>query len=250
MKTTHRDRRRTRDRAGAHGGAAAGADEPRVGPRRLHDAQEHREAAGRAEGADRRARRADRRGQRGSGRTASSDGSYAKGMTLLAGRPWTDAADFGASLVLRTEHVVADSSKPYAVRLEQIYTPSIELRARRRRRTSCCASAPVPARRRARRRSRARSSRISATFDGVSRDLRESPFPFELDVHDVADGAYRDHRRRHGRRRRRSARASLAHRAAQGPRRARSRVSKRRRSTAPADAARRACSSRSTACAT
>src|SRR5438034_1403127 len=28
------------------------------------------------------------------------------------------------------------------------------------------------------------------TFDGVERDLRESPFPFELDVHDVANGAY------------------------------------------------------------
>src|SRR4030095_3629230 len=53
---------------------------------------------------------------------------YAKGMTLLAGRPWTEAADFGASLVLRTDHVVADSLKPYPVRLEQIYTPSIELK--------------------------------------------------------------------------------------------------------------------------
>jgi pimeloyl-ACP methyl ester carboxylesterase len=28
------------------------------------------------------------------------------------------------------------------------------------------------------------------TFEGVSRDLRESPFPFEVDVHDVADGTY------------------------------------------------------------
>jgi hypothetical protein len=28
------------------------------------------------------------------------------------------------------------------------------------------------------------------TFDGVARELRESPFPVELDVHDVADGGY------------------------------------------------------------
>src|SRR5256885_16126026 len=28
------------------------------------------------------------------------------------------------------------------------------------------------------------------TFDGVSRDLRESPFFFDLDLHDVADGPY------------------------------------------------------------
>src|SRR4029453_2307507 len=27
-------------------------------------------------------------------------------------------------------------------------------------------------------------------FEGVGRDLRESPFSFDLDVHDVADGTY------------------------------------------------------------
>src|SRR6187431_670423 len=47
---------------------------------------------------------------------------FAKGIALLAGRAWTDAADFAASLVLRTGHVVADSTKPYPVRVEQIYT--------------------------------------------------------------------------------------------------------------------------------
>ena len=62
------------------------------------------------------------------GRSGEIRRLYAKGMTLLAGRPWTDAADFGSSIVLRTDHVVADSLKPYPVRLEQIYAPSIELR--------------------------------------------------------------------------------------------------------------------------
>src|SRR5947208_5070812 len=62
------------------------------------------------------------------GRTGELRRLFAKGMTLLAGRPWTEAADFNASLVLRTDSVVADSTKPYAVRLEQIYTPAIELR--------------------------------------------------------------------------------------------------------------------------
>src|SRR5258708_17186959 len=28
------------------------------------------------------------------------------------------------------------------------------------------------------------------TFDGVPRDLRESPFFFDLDLHDIADGPY------------------------------------------------------------
>ena len=51
----------------------------------------------------------------------------AKGQSLLNGRPWTDELDFSNSVVLRTEQVMADSAKPYAVRIEQIYSPSIEL---------------------------------------------------------------------------------------------------------------------------
>src|SRR5205814_10105013 len=50
---------------------------------------------------------------------------FAKGVTLLSGRQWTDALDYGNSLVVRTNHVVADSTKPLPARLEQIYQPSI-----------------------------------------------------------------------------------------------------------------------------
>src|SRR5579863_4838022 len=49
----------------------------------------------------------------------------AKGLTLLAGSEWTDALDFKSSLVLRSEHVFVDSSKPYVVELGQIYSPSL-----------------------------------------------------------------------------------------------------------------------------
>ena len=122
------------------------------------------------------------------GRSGEVRRLYAKGMTLLAGRPWTDAADFGASLVLRTEHVVADSSKPYVMRLEQIYTPSIELKngvaahvILRKRAVPAAGSTPAQP---------GAVVKDLGTFDGVARDLRESPFPFELDVRDVADGGY------------------------------------------------------------
>ena len=50
----------------------------------------------------------------------------AKGLTLLAGNAWTPAADYQNSLTLRSERTVIDSSVPYAVRLEQIYAPTIE----------------------------------------------------------------------------------------------------------------------------
>src|SRR5215467_177654 len=63
------------------------------------------------------------------GRTGELRRLYAKGLSLLNGRPWTDAADYSASLVLRTPRVVVDSSTPYTVRLEQIYTPSLALQA-------------------------------------------------------------------------------------------------------------------------
>src|SRR5262245_37369162 len=61
------------------------------------------------------------------GRSGELRRLYAKGNTLLAGRPWTDEIDFATSLVIRTAAVVADSTKPYVFRLEQIYEPSITL---------------------------------------------------------------------------------------------------------------------------
>ena len=112
---------------------------------------------------------------------------YAKGITLLAGRPWTDAADYSGSLVLRTSRVVVDSSTPYTVRLEQIYAPAIELqrtvtaRVALRTRVAAAPNQPPPA---------PEVVKDLGSFDGVARDLRESPFFFDLDLRDVPDGAY------------------------------------------------------------
>jgi len=113
---------------------------------------------------------------------------FAKGLTLLSGRPWTDVADYSASLVLRSDRVVVDSTRPYAVRLEQIYTPSIDLQrtmtariALRKRPAPPAPNQPAP---------EPAIVKDLGTFDGVARDLRESPFFFDLDLHDVADGPY------------------------------------------------------------
>ena len=110
---------------------------------------------------------------------------YAKGMALLAGRPWTDADEYQATLVLRTERVFVDSSQPYRVRLEQIAMPAIELTrsltavAVLRPRTAPAApNAP------------AAPDLPLGTYDGVSRDLRESPFALDLNLNAVADGQY------------------------------------------------------------
>jgi poly(3-hydroxybutyrate) depolymerase len=113
---------------------------------------------------------------------------YLKGNTLLAGRPWTDEIDFASSLVIRTSGVVADSAKPYAFRLEQIYEPSIKLerpltaRVALRKRPAPAAPGTTPP--------PPDLVKELGTFEGVGRDLRESPYPFEVDVRDVADGGY------------------------------------------------------------
>jgi poly(3-hydroxybutyrate) depolymerase len=115
---------------------------------------------------------------------------FAEGMALLNGRAWTEALEFSNSLVLRTNRVVVDSSKPYLVRLEQIYTPSIKLEHaltatvgiyRRPNGPPAAAGTPPPA---------PVLVKELGTFEGVGRDLRESPFPFELDLREIADGTY------------------------------------------------------------
>ena len=112
---------------------------------------------------------------------------FAKGTALLNGRVWDAAAEYNASLVVRTATVVADSTKPYAARLEQIYAPAIDLSSAltatvvlRQRPVIVQGQPPRPG----------DVVKHFGDFSGVARDLRESPFPIEVDVHDVADGTY------------------------------------------------------------
>jgi poly(3-hydroxybutyrate) depolymerase len=113
---------------------------------------------------------------------------FAKGIALLNGTPWTDTLDYSRSLVLRTPRVVVDSSKPYTVRLEQIYASSLALQntvsahltLHKRPAPPAPGQAPLEP----------PLIKDLGTFDGVARDLRESPYFFDLDLHDVADGPF------------------------------------------------------------
>lgn len=119
------------------------------------------------------------------GRTGEVRRLLAKGNALLSNRPWTDAADFNASLLLRSDRVVVESQKPYTVRVEQLYAPTIELtralsaRATLLARPASAASGQTPV-----------VVKELGTFEGVSRDLRESPFSMDFDLRDVVDGRY------------------------------------------------------------
>ena len=212
-------------RAGCRAGAA-GAEQP---ARDLQHPQGDGEPAGRAEGAARRGGQGDRRRRRVRANVGEARRQLAKGMALLAGTPWTPALDYQNSLVIRSERTIVDSSEPYAARLEQIYRPAIELTPALTARVSLLkragreagrgpAAAPPPM----------VTVRDFGRFDGVARDLRESPFPMELDL---AGGAGRRlYARSRGLRRRHLARHRAARpRAAQGPRCAAARPRGRRR---------------------
>ena len=120
------------------------------------------------------------------GNIAEMRRQLAKGFTLLNKEAWTPQLDYRNSLALRSERTVVDSSVPYALRLEQIYRPAIEvtpaLTAKvtiRKRVPPARADAPPPP---------PVPIVELGTFDGISRDLRESPYPMELDLSRVEDG--------------------------------------------------------------
>jgi len=122
------------------------------------------------------------------GKTGEMRRLLAKGTTLLAGRPWTDVSDYTNSLVIRTDRLVVDSSKRYSVRLEQIYSPSIQLerplqgRVELRTRPAAAAAGTTPA--------PPQVVKDLGAADGIGRDLRDSPFPLEVDLRGVPDGTY------------------------------------------------------------
>jgi predicted esterase len=128
---------------------------------------------------------------RRSGNMGEARRQIAKGFTVLDKGTWTPQLDYRSSLALRSERIVIDSTVPYAMRIEQIYRPAIDLstnltaKVRIRKRVPPARAGEQAAAEAA----AVRSSRELGTFDGVSRDLRETPYAIELDLAAVEDGA-------------------------------------------------------------
>ena len=119
------------------------------------------------------------------GRTAEQRRLYAHANALLARRVWTPESEYSASLVLRTDRQVVDPSRPWAARLEQIFTPSIALERPLTARASLRQRAPGGA-------PNAPLSVVKelGEFVGVPRDLRDAPFVVDADLRGVVDGSY------------------------------------------------------------
>jgi predicted esterase len=123
---------------------------------------------------------------RRSGNAGEIRRQLARGMTLVNQEAWTPQTDYRHSLALRSDRTVVDSAVPYALRIEQIYRPAIELTPalstkvtiRKRVPPARAGAPPAPA----------MPVTEIGTFDGMSRDLRESPYAIELDLSHVEDG--------------------------------------------------------------
>jgi predicted esterase len=126
---------------------------------------------------------------RRTGNTGEMRRQLAKGFVLLDQQAWTPQSDYRSSLALRTDRTVVDSSVPYALRLEQIYRPAIELTPALTTKVTIRKRVP-PQRSGAGAQAPALQTPIDlGTFDGISRDLRESPHAMELDLSRIEDGA-------------------------------------------------------------
>ena len=117
----------------------------------------------------------------------------AKGMTLLNDGDWTPELDFANSLTLRSDHTFVDSSRPYTVRIEQIYSPSTDLTG------ALHAKVTLEKPRGPQNGRAAGNGRVAqppevvkelGSYDEVSRDLRESPYLMQLDLGAIPDGNY------------------------------------------------------------
>ncbi len=118
------------------------------------------------------------------GRTSELRRLYAHSIALLQKRPWTPEAEFASALLVRTDRLVVDPARRWTMRLEQSFSPSIALerpltaRVALRKRDPANPRAPLAL------------VKELGVFDGVPRDLRDTPYAVNADLHDVADGSY------------------------------------------------------------
>jgi predicted peptidase len=116
------------------------------------------------------------------GRTGEVRRLYSQGIALAGGRAWTPQLEFASSLALRTERVFVDAGA-VSVRLEQIYMPSLELPEPLLVRVTLHKPGAG-----------ARGAQVGdkiqdvGAFEGVSRDLIDNPFLFDVDLSAAPEG--------------------------------------------------------------
>ncbi len=116
------------------------------------------------------------------GQTAELRRLYAHARTLLGNGEWTPELEYAASLALRTDRQVVDPSRPWTVRVEQIFAPSLALTRPLSAHATISGRASATA--------RLEVVKDLGAYDGVPRDLRDTPFVIDAVLDGLADGSY------------------------------------------------------------
>jgi len=117
------------------------------------------------------------------GKTGEVRRLYAQGTALASGRGWTPENEFTSSLALRTERVFVGPERPIELRLEQIYSPLVEL--------SNPLTVRVSVERPGGRGANSQPAvklKDGGVFSNVSRDLIDEPLRFNLDLSGLENG--------------------------------------------------------------
>jgi len=117
------------------------------------------------------------------GKTGEARRLYAQGTALASGRGWTPENEFTSSLALRTERVFVGPEKPMELRLEQIYSPLVELNSP----LTVRVTVERPGGRGANSQPAAKL-KDGGAFSNVGRDLIDEPLRFDLDLSGLENG--------------------------------------------------------------
>jgi len=109
--------------------------------------------------------------------TGDAHRKLAEAWVLLKGETWDAKQEYAASLALRPNDVIADSSLPAIARLTQLWSVSDKTSQGHVVRVSLWPE-------------NSKTAVATASFDLPARDLIEQPFGFELEVAGKADGPY------------------------------------------------------------
>ncbi len=120
------------------------------------------------------------------GRLGEVRRQLARGMSLTSGQGWSDAQDFSASLVVRTDQAFVDPMRPVMLRLEQIYPAKLA----RDGRFTVRVALHKPGQRTRRGRQPGDKLHDLGEQPDVGLDMIESPIGMQIDLGSIADGDY------------------------------------------------------------
>jgi len=123
---------------------------------------------------------------RAAGRTGEVRRQLARGMSLATTGTWSEAQDFAASLVVRTDHSYVDPGRPILLRLTQIFPSTLVSASRLTARLAL----HEPSQRNRRGSQPGAKLQDLGDLADIGLDLIESPVVMQVDLAEVSSGDY------------------------------------------------------------